>query len=323
MWLTGQKQTSPAPPAVHETQTMTLSDKAEKLRTQFGMEVGLPVSEVVTVAIAELGLDAQVQGLNLMQKANACIAALDTRQAPPVQWAQVVEQPVMPMGVAMDEQTLAAEARVREAEMRAERAEAELRAREAEMRAHAAEEALAQRSREEAEAKKARRQAEKEARKVKPVAAVPSQVRARSSPTSPDIAQLVRDRGHLHFHAASAYSKSLSEDNRVAAANGCKFVYCCCCTKYPCGAVYNCASSECVCSPFISWIPPLLWPLSNFVRCEGCDAQALGAKQGHPAELGAWYSEGAYMFVVSAERGTLAVYPGDCLQAPLYWCEDV
>ena len=39
----------------------------------------------------------------------------------------MVEQPVMPMGVAMDEQTLAAEARVREAEMRAERAEAELR----------------------------------------------------------------------------------------------------------------------------------------------------------------------------------------------------
>ena len=224
MWLTGQKQTTPASPAAHETQTMTLSDKAEKLRTQYGMKVGLPVSEVVTVAIAELGLDAQVQGLNLMQKANACIAALDTRQAPPVQWAQVVEQPVMPMGVAMDEQTLAAEARVREAEMRAERAEAELRAREAEMRAHAAEEALAQRSREEAEAKKARRQAEKEARKVKPVAAVPSQVRARSSPTSPDIAQLVRDRGHLHFHAASAYSRSLSEDNRVAAANGCKFV---------------------------------------------------------------------------------------------------
>ena len=164
MWLTGQKQTTPASPAAHETQTMTLSDKAEKLRTQYGMKVGLPVSEVVTVAIAELGLDAQVQGLNLMQKANACIAALDTRQAPPVQWAQVVEQPVMPMGVAMDEQTLAAEARVREAEMRAERAEAELRAREAEIRARAAEAALAQQSREEAEGR-ARREAEAKARK--------------------------------------------------------------------------------------------------------------------------------------------------------------
>ena len=31
----------------------TLSDKAEKLRTQFGMEVGLPVSEVVTVAVVK------------------------------------------------------------------------------------------------------------------------------------------------------------------------------------------------------------------------------------------------------------------------------
>ena len=55
--------------------------------------------------------------------------------------------PVVPMGEVVDESTLTANARGREAEMRAERAEAELRARNAEMRARAAEEALAQQKR--------------------------------------------------------------------------------------------------------------------------------------------------------------------------------
>ena len=299
---------------------MSLAEKVETLRTQLGLEEG-PIFAIIEKASLELRLD--IGGMGLMDKADACLAQLEMGAT-------------APMG-AVVEAEFVTDMRPPEAEMRAERAEAELRAREAEMRARAAEEALARQLREEAEAKArreaeakarreaeaaARREAEKLARKVKPVAAVPaSQVRARSSPNSPDIAQQVRDRGHLHFHAASAYSQSLSEDNRVAAANGCKFVYCCCCPKVPCGAVYNCASSECVCSPFIScWI---FYPFVSFVRCEGCDAQTLGAKQGHPAELGAWYSEGAYMFVVSAERGTLAVYPGDCLQAPCYWCEDV
>lgn len=37
------------------------------------------MNAVLTAAIAELGLDAQVQGLNFVQKADPCIAALDTR----------------------------------------------------------------------------------------------------------------------------------------------------------------------------------------------------------------------------------------------------
>ena len=63
---------------------MTLSAKAKKLRTQFGMERAT-VNAVVTAAIEELGLDAHAQGLNLVQQAGACVAALGTRQATPIQ----------------------------------------------------------------------------------------------------------------------------------------------------------------------------------------------------------------------------------------------
>ena len=79
-------------PWMKQTQTApeTLADKVEKLRMHFGMGGELPFNAVVTAAIAELGLDAQVKGLNLRQKTEACIAALGTRQAPPVQLAEVV-----------------------------------------------------------------------------------------------------------------------------------------------------------------------------------------------------------------------------------------
>ena len=46
-WMWPMMQTTPAPPAAHEAQTMTLVDKAEKLRTHFGMERALPVNAVV------------------------------------------------------------------------------------------------------------------------------------------------------------------------------------------------------------------------------------------------------------------------------------
>ena len=138
-----------------ETQTMNLADKAEKLRTHFGMEENLSVSAVVTKAIAELGLVAQVQELSLIQKTDACLAALGNRA--------IATVPVV-MGLAVDESVLTADARVREVEMRAERAEAELRVRNAEMRARAAEEALAQHKREQAE-DRARREAEERARR--------------------------------------------------------------------------------------------------------------------------------------------------------------
>jgi len=137
MWMP-RKQTQAEP----ETQTMNLADKAEKLRTHFGMEENLPVSAVVTAAIAELGLDAQVKGLNLIQKTDACLAALGTRATATVPVAEAVHL-VMPRGVMVDESILTANARVREAEMRA----------------RAAEEALAQQKREEAEGQ-ARREAE-------------------------------------------------------------------------------------------------------------------------------------------------------------------
>ena len=106
------------------------------------MEGNLPMNAVVSAAIAELGLE--VKGSNLMQKADACLAALGTRAVAPEPVGGVVH-PVVPMGEVVDvESILTANARVREAEMRAERAEAELRARNAEMRARAAEEAQAQ-----------------------------------------------------------------------------------------------------------------------------------------------------------------------------------
>merc|ERR1711998_647488 len=107
-----------------------------------------------------------------------------------------------------------------------------------------------------------------------------------------------------HFHAASAYSKSLSEDNRVAAAKGCKIVYCCghCCGGIPCFATYNCASSESVQLCCMTLIPPLIpTPIPSFrlgtktaspiAGQMGYEAlvQAGKVKQGHPADLGAWY----------------------------------
>ena len=157
MWLVGkQEQTPPTPPAMEREdgaspprKTMTLTAKAEMLRTHFSMAAEAPLKEIVAAAIAELGLGAQVQGLNLMQKADACLAALGKRDqvAPePAELSEVLPE-VVPMEKPVDESILAMEARAREAEQRAQRAEAELRVREAEMRAQAAEQALAQQSR--------------------------------------------------------------------------------------------------------------------------------------------------------------------------------
>ena len=100
-----------------ETQTMTLAAKAEKLRTHFGMNEALTVSAVITASIAELGLDARVEGFTLVQKTDACLAALMASRG----------ESVMPLGVVVEESVMSADARVREAEMRAERAEAHYR----------------------------------------------------------------------------------------------------------------------------------------------------------------------------------------------------
>ena len=158
MWLLG-KQTQAEP----ETQTMNLAGKVEELRTQFGMEGNLPMNAVVTAATAELGLEEKVKGLNLMQKIDACLAALGTRAVVPM--AEVAPrgmpgaQTVIPMGVAVDESILAVEARIREAEMRAQRAEAALRLQEAEMKAAAAEQALAQQTQQVQQAREAEERA--------------------------------------------------------------------------------------------------------------------------------------------------------------------
>ena len=59
----------------------------EDLRRQLGMEGNLPMNAVVTAAIAELGLE--VKGLNLMQKTDACLAALGTSAVAPVPVVEV------------------------------------------------------------------------------------------------------------------------------------------------------------------------------------------------------------------------------------------
>ena len=158
----------------------TLAAKAQTLRTNLEIAEEVPVAAVVAKAIEELGLATEVQELNLMQKADACLAALGASEvsAMPVTQAEVVpmEAPVelaelVPMTAAgevappfipepvPEDETIRAEARAREAELRAQRAEAELRVREAEMRAHAVEQALAQQTREAEE--RARREAYK------------------------------------------------------------------------------------------------------------------------------------------------------------------
>ena len=125
-WMRGQQtQVDPAPPEEHET--MTLPAKVEQLRIHLGMEGALPINAVVTNAVAELGLDAEVQGMNLRQKIDVCFAALDTfghLPSPGPELAEVVHPAIVPMGEVVDEAILAANARALAAEQRAQRAEA-------------------------------------------------------------------------------------------------------------------------------------------------------------------------------------------------------
>jgi len=55
---------------------MSLSEKVEVLRVQLGLKQGLPLAEVVLQAVQQLGLGAEVGGLNLVQKVDACLSML-------------------------------------------------------------------------------------------------------------------------------------------------------------------------------------------------------------------------------------------------------
>ena len=136
--------------------TSNLAEKVQIICKEIGMPEGASMIATVDMAVAEIGLAAQVQGLNIIQKADACLAHLGTASVPvpmtetlmmPQSWGPTVQsmaQPMapqmgMPIAQAVDERTLMAEARMREAEQRAREAEAAMRSQEAEMRARAAE----------------------------------------------------------------------------------------------------------------------------------------------------------------------------------------
>ena len=76
---------------------MSLASDAEVLRSQLGMEPGLPIIAVITEAEGQLGITPEG---NLPQRAEVCLQSLGTREAlRPVQSAipQVMGEPVVPM----------------------------------------------------------------------------------------------------------------------------------------------------------------------------------------------------------------------------------
>ena len=55
--------------------SMSLVDKAETLRTQLGLEQG-PIIGIINQACSQLGLDAELEGMSLVDKASVCLTHL-------------------------------------------------------------------------------------------------------------------------------------------------------------------------------------------------------------------------------------------------------
>jgi len=80
---------------------MSLTDKAETLRVQLGLEPG-PVISVINQATTELGLDAELRSMSLVDKADACLSHLGMSGAAGVIPVQPVSVQAMPMGVVVE-----------------------------------------------------------------------------------------------------------------------------------------------------------------------------------------------------------------------------
>jgi len=74
---------------------MSLADKAERLRAELGLEAG-PIIAIIEQASTQLGLDAELRGMSLVAKADACMLQLGASAMVPMGTAVVAEaMPVM------------------------------------------------------------------------------------------------------------------------------------------------------------------------------------------------------------------------------------
>jgi len=75
----------------------TLAQQADLLRTQLGLKDRSTIKETIDAAVSELGLAHQVQGMNLVAQASACMEALGvSNEQPAVPMAVVIADPVLP-----------------------------------------------------------------------------------------------------------------------------------------------------------------------------------------------------------------------------------
>ena len=120
----------------------TLAQKAERLRAELGIAEGTPVAQTINQACDELSL--ATEGKSIGAKADAAIEAAGINLGSmPVDEAvpPAPETVAAPVDINITVDMASAEARIREAEQRAQQAEAALQLQELERRARAAEEA--------------------------------------------------------------------------------------------------------------------------------------------------------------------------------------
>lgn len=70
---------------------MSLTDKVERLRTQLGLEPGLPIVQLITQSVEQLGLADELRGQPLAAQADACLTQLGLPTASEVPMAHIVE----------------------------------------------------------------------------------------------------------------------------------------------------------------------------------------------------------------------------------------
>lgn len=77
---------------------MSLADKADRLRAELGLEAG-PIIAIIEQASTQLGLDAELRGMSLVDKADACMSQLGASMMAPMATVPVVAAEVVPMAV--------------------------------------------------------------------------------------------------------------------------------------------------------------------------------------------------------------------------------
>ena len=77
---------------------VSLSDKAEELRREMGLKEGLPIAQVVDETAVQLGLTAELEGMRMIDKVDACLKQI---RGPIGHGAGVLGAVPVPMAMAM------------------------------------------------------------------------------------------------------------------------------------------------------------------------------------------------------------------------------